>query len=177
MEKQKLNLIKAGNLSLTDLEKFLNKNSELFDNILNEIIEHNIESELEYLAGLQGIEFERYCFGSVYGNDYNASITDIDKFLDNSFEQDNELFYELLEKLGNDKDNKSLMKETVDMLWLEVDERAIYDGIGIEDIISCESDFIDNYLNEYQIAVDLSTYEEYCAYELYELDIDYQDLN
>ena len=176
---EKLNLRRADNLTTAELAKVMSENYETYNIILEEVIDNNIEYAIEYLENLKGIEFYRYTFGSVFGNDYEAEITDVDEFLKNNFSSDNETFYELLNELKKYKENIALQKELLNMLFSEVDSDATLENYDLKEIVYYESDMFDNWLNHYEMAVDMNTYELYNSYELEELDldIDYQDLD
>ena len=173
---EKLNLRRADNLTTEELTKVMIENYETYDMILEEIINNNIEYAIEYLENLKGIEFYRYTFGSVFNNDYKADIVNIDRFLNNSFDSDNDAFYKLLDELKADKENTALQKELLNILFSGVDDNAMLE-YDVEEIVCYESDWFDNWLGHYEVAVDMNTYKLYSSYELEELDIDYQDLD
>lgn len=177
---EKLKLRRADNLTTVELAKVMSENYETYNIILEEIINNNIEFVIEYFESLKGIEFYRYTFGSVYNNDYEANITDIDEFLTkNNFFSDNETFHELLNELEKDKNNVKLQKELMNMLFTEEDEDATLGNYDLGEIVYNESDTFDNWLGYYEMAVDMNSYKLYSSYELEELDldIDYQDLD
>lgn len=174
---EKLKLRRADNLTTEELAKVMSENYETYYIILEEVIERNIEYTIEYLEHLQGIEFYSYTFGSVFNNDYEADITNIDKFLENDFNSNNESFYELLNKLKKDKENVELQESLLNMLFSEVDSDAILENHDLKEIVYYESDVFDNWLNHYEMAVDMNSYELYSSYELEELGIDYQELD
>ena len=176
---EKLKLRRADNLTTEELAKVMSENYETYNIILEEVIERNIEYAIEYLEHLQGIEFYRYMFGSVYNNDYEAKITNIDKFLTNNFNSNNDTFYELLNELEKDKENVRLQNELLNMLFSELDSYTMYEDYTLEEITYSESDVFDNWLGHYEMAVDMNSYKLYSSYELEELDldIDYQDLD
>ena len=182
MEKEKMNLTRAKNLTTQQLEVFMKNNLELYDYIVGVIINQNIENELESLYQLEGIEIQKVMFGSVYANDYQVDIIDdIEEFLNNDFGNllwlDNETFYETLEKLQQDKNNNTLLNDLLNLMFQEIDERATFDGYSINEVVNLNYDDFDNYFNEYEVAVDLNTFKAYNSYELEQLDIDYQDLD
>ena len=87
---------------------------------------------------------------------------------------------ERLNELKKDKENVEIQESLLNMLFNELDSDAIlleYDDW--EDIVYNESDMFDNWLNHYEMAVDMNSYKLYSSYELEELDldIDYQDLD
>lgn len=177
---EKLNLRRADNLTTVELAKVMSENYETYNIILEEIINNNCDFAVEYLDNLKGIEFYRYTFGSVYNNDYEASITNIDEFLtNNNFFSDNETFHELLNELEKDKENVELQESLLNTLFSEVDSEAILENYDLEEILDYESDTFDNWLGHYEMAVDMNSYKLYSSYELEELDldIDYQDLD
>lgn len=174
---EKLKLRRADNLTTEELAKVMSENYETYYIILEEIINNNIDYMAEYLEGLKGIKFYSYTFGSVFNNDYEADITNIDEFLDNNFNSDNESFYELLNELKKDKGNVELQESLLNMLFSEVDSDAILENHDLKEIVYYESDMFDNWLNHYEMAVDMDSYELYNSYELEELGIDYQDLD
>lgn len=176
---EKLNLRRADNLTTEELAKVMSKNYETYNMILEEIINNNIDYMIEYLEDLKGIEFYSYTFGSVFNNDYEADITNIDEFLNNNFNSNNDTFYELLNELKKDKENAKLQKELLDILFNELDSNAMLESYDLEEIVYYESDMFDNWLNHYEVAVDMNSYKLYSSYELEELDldIDYQDLD
>ena len=176
---EKLKLRRADNLTTAELTKVMNENYETYNIILEEIIDINIEYAIEYLEGLEGIKFYSYTFGSVFSNDYEADITNIDEFLNNNFNSDNGTFYELLNELKKDKENVELQESLLNMLFSELDSEAILENYDLEEIVYYESDMFDNWLNHYDMAVDMNSYKLYSSYELEELDldIDYQDLD
>ena len=183
MKLEKMNLTRAANLTTKQLEVFMKKNLELYDDILDVIIHQNIENEMESLYQLEGIEIYEMMFGSVYANDYQVDITDIEEFLNNDFDKllwlDNATFYEKLEKLQQEKEkeNNTLLYDLLDLMFQEIDERATFDGYSIEEVVGLNYDDFDNYFNEYEIAVDLNTFKIYNSYDLEQLDIDYDDLD
>lgn len=176
---EKLNLRRADNLTTAELVEVMEHNYETYNIVLDDIIDGNIQYAIEYLEHLKGIEFYSYTFGSVFNNDYEADITNVDKFLNNNFNSDNETFYELLNELKKDKDNAKLQKELLDILFNELDSNAMLESHDLEEIVYYESDMFDNWLNHYEVAVDMDNYKLYDSYELEELDldIDYQDLD
>lgn len=176
---EKLELRRADNLTTKELAKVMSENYETYNIILEEIIDNNIEYAIEYLENLKGIEFYRYTFGSVFSNDYEAEITDVNEFLKNNFNNGNDTFYELLNELKEDKKNIALQKELLNMLFSEVDDNVMLESYDVEEIVCYESDWFDNWLNYYEMAVDMNSYKLYSSYELEELDldIDYQDLD
>src|SRR5574344_130943 len=175
---EKLELRRADNLTTAELTKVMSENYETYNIILEEIIERNIEYAIEYLENLKGVKFYGYTFGSVYNNDYEAEFKNIDEFLTNHFNSGNDTFYELLDELEKDKDNVKLQNELLNMLFSDVDSYAMYDDYGIDEVVDSDSDVFDNWLNYYEMAVDMNSYKLYSSYELEELDldIDYQDL-
>lgn len=177
---EKLNLRRADNLTTVELARVMSENYETYNIILEEIINNNIEFVIGYFETLKGIEFHRYTFGSVYNNDYEANITDIDEFLTkNNFLSDNDTFYELLNELEKDKNNVKLQEELMNMLFTEEDEYATLENYDLGEIVCNDSDTFDNWLGHYEMAVDMNSYKLYSSYELEELDldIDYQDLD
>ena len=176
---EKLKLRRADNLTTAELTKVMSENYETYNMILEEITNNNIDYMVEYLERLKGIKFYSYTFGSVFNNDYEADITSIDEFLNNNFNSNNDTFYELLNELKIDKENVELQKSLLNMLFSEVDSEAILENYDLEEIVYCESDMFDNWLNHYEMAVDMNSYKLYSSYELEELDldIDYQDLD
>ena len=176
---EKLKLRRADNLTTAELTKVMNENYETYNIILEEIINSNIDYMVEYLEDLKGIKFYSYTFGSVFDNDYEADITNIDEFLNNNFNSDNGTFYELLNELKKDKENVELQESLLNMLFSELDSEAILENYDLEEIVYYESDMFDNWLNHYDMAVDMNSYKLYSSYELEELDldIDYQDLD
>ena len=176
---EKLELRRADNLTTTELTKVMSENYETYNIILEEIVDNNIEYAIEYLENLKGIEFYRYTFGSVFSNDYEAEITDVDEFLKNNFSSDNETFYELLNELKKDKENIALQKELLNMLFSEVDSDATLENYDLKEIVYYESDMFDSWLDHHDMVLDMNTYKLYSSYELEELglDIDYQDLD
>ena len=176
---EKLKLRRADNLTTEELVKVMSENYETCDIILEEIINSNIDYMVEYLEDLKGIKFYSYTFGSVFDNDYEADITNIDEFLNNNFNSDNGTFYELLNELKKDKENVELQESLLNMLFSELDSEAILENYDLEEIVYYESDMFDNWLNHYDMAVDMNSYKLYSSYELEELDldIDYQDLD
>lgn len=181
MTKEKMDLIKAENMTLKELSEFMNANNELYEAILDELIGINIDSELDRLQSLNGIEVHSVMFGSVYANDYVADVTDVEEFLDNDFSNDlnidNGTFYDVLEKLASDTENKELLGLLLNLMFQEVDERAMLEAYTLNEIVEYETDFFDNYFNQYEIVVDLDTMKEYTGSELEELGVDYQDLD
>ena len=109
---EKLKLRRADNLTTEELIKVMSENYETCNIILEEIINSNIDYMVEYLEGLKGIKFYSYTFGSVFNNDYEADITNIDEFLDNIFNSNNDTFYELLNELKKDKGDKQKVSNT-----------------------------------------------------------------
>ena len=176
---EKLKLRRADNLTEAELTKVMSENYETYNIILEEITNNNVEYAIEYLENLKGIEFYSYTFGSVYNNDYKAEIKNIDEFLTNNFNSDNDTFYELLNELKKDRENDKLQKELLNMLFSELDSDVILENYDLEEIVYYESDVFDNWLNHYEMAVDMDSYKLYSSYELEELDldIDYQDLD
>ena len=176
---EKLKLRRADNLTTEELVKVMSENYETYNIILEEIVNNNIDYMVEYLEDLKGIKFYSYTFGSVFNNDYEADITNIDEFLSNNFNSDNDTFYELLNELKKDKENVELQESLLDMLFSELDSEAILENYDFEEIVYCESDMFDNWLGHYEMAVDMNSYKLYSSYELEELDldIDYQDLD
>lgn len=178
MKKEKLNLRRADNLTIEELVKVMKHNYETCNTILDDIVDNNIEYAIEYLKDLKGIKFYSYTFGSVFNNDYEADITSVDEFLNNNFNSNNDTFYELLNDLKEDKDNDKLQEELLNMLFNELDSDAIlleyYDW---EDIVYYERDMFDNWLNHYEMAVDMDSCTLYDSYDLEELGIDYQELD
>ena len=176
---EKLKLRRADNLTTEELVKVMNENYETYNIILEEIVNNNIDYMVEYLEDLKGIKFYSYTFGSVFDNDYEADITNIDEFLNNNFNSDNGTFYELLNELKKDKENVELQESLLNMLFSELDSEAILENYDLEEIVYYESDMFDNWLNHYDMAVDMNSYKLYSSYELEELDldIDYQDLD
>ena len=169
---EKLNLRRADNLTTAELTKVMSENYQTYYIILEEIISNNIDYMVEYLEDLKGIKFYSYTFGSVFNNDYEADITNIDEFLNNNFNSDNESFYKLLSELKKDKENDKLQKELLNMLFSEVDDNAMLESYDIEEIVCYESDMFDNWLGHYEMVVDMNTYKLYNSYELEELDLD-----
>ena len=176
---EKLKLRRADNLTTAEITKVMNENYETYNIILEEIVNNNIDYMVEYLEDLKGIKFYSYTFGSVFDNDYEADITNIDEFLNNNFNSDNGTFYELLNELKKDKENVELQESLLNMLFSELDSEAILENYDLEEIVYYESDMFDNWLNHYDMAVDMNSYKLYSSYELEELDldIDYQDLD
>ena len=176
---KKLNLRRADNLATKELVKTMSENYEIYNIILEEIIDMNVEYAIDYLENLKGVEFYSYIFGSVFNNDYKADIVNIDKFLSNNFDSDNETFYELLNSLRKDKENDKLQKELLNMLFDELDSNTTLESYDMEEVVYCESDMFDNWLSYCEMAVDMNNYKLYSSYELEELDldIDYQDLD
>lgn len=176
---EKLKLRRADNLTTEELAKVMSENYETYNIILEEIVNNNIDYMVEYLEDLKGIKFYFYIFGSVFNNDYEADITNIDEFLNNNFNSDNDTFYELLNELKKDKENVELQESLLNMLFSELDSEAILENYCLEEIAYYESDTFDNWLNHYEMAVDMNSYKLYSSYELEELDldIDYQDLD
>ena len=176
---EKLKLRRSDNLTTEELAKVMSENYETYSIIIVEVIVRNIEYAIEYLENLKGVEFYRYTFGSVFNNDYEAEITDVDEFLKNNFSSDNETFYELLNELKKDKENIALQKELLNMLFSEVDSDATLENHDLKEIVYYESDMFDSWLGYYEMAVDMNSYKLYSSYELEELDldIDYQDLD
>lgn len=176
---EKLNLRRADNLTTEELAKVMSENYETYNIILEENVNNNIDYMVEYLEDLKGIKFYFYIFGSVFNNDYEADITNIDEFLNNNFNSNNDTFYELLNELKKDKENVELQKELLDILFNELDSNAMLESYDLEEIVYYESDMFDNWLNHYEVAVDMNSYKLYSSYELEELDldIDYQDLD
>lgn len=174
---EKLNLRRADNLTTAELVEVMEHNYETYNIVLDGIIDGNIQYAIEYLEHLKGIEFYSYTFGSVFNNDYEADITNVDKFLNNNFNSDNETFYELLNELKKDKDNAKIQKELLDILFNELDSNTMLESYDLEEIVYYESDMFDNWLNHYEVAVDMDNYKLYDSYELEELDIDYQELD
>lgn len=176
---EKLNLRRADNLTTKDLVKTMSKNYEVYNIVFEEIIDMNVEYAIDYLENLKGVEFHSYIFGSVFNNDYEADIVNIDKFLNNNFDSDNETFYELLNSLRKDKKNDKLQKELLNMLFGELDSNTTLESYDLEEVVYYESDMFDNWLGNHEMAVDMSSYKLYNSYELEELglDIDYQDLD
>ena len=176
---EKLKLRRADNLTTEELAKVMSKNYETYNIILEEIVNNNIDYMVEYLEDLKGIKFYSYTFGSVFDNDCEADITNIDEFLNNNFNSDNGTFYELLNELKKDKENVELQESLLNMLFSELDSEAILENYDLEEIVYYESDMFDNWLNHYDMAVDMNSYKLYSSYELEELDldIDYQDLD
>ena len=181
MTKEKMNLLKAESMTLKELNEFMVANNELYEAILDELIGINIDSELDRLQSLNGIEVHSVMFGSVYANDYVVDVTDVEEFLDNDFSNDlnidNGTFYEVLEKLASDTENKELLGLLLNLMFQEVDERAMLEAYTLNEIVEYETDFFDNYFNQYEIVVDLDTMKEYTGSELEELGVDYQDLD
>lgn len=181
MTKEKMDLRRADNLTLNELRQFMIKNNELYETILDELISINIDSELDRLYSLNGMEVHSVMFGSVYANDYIVDVTDLEEFLENDFSGelgiDNGTFYDVLEKLKNDNENEKLLTELLNLMFQEVDERAMLESYALNEILEYESDFFDNYFNQYEIVVDLDTMKEYTSNDLEELGIDYQDLD
>ena len=176
---EKLKLRRANNLTTEELAKVMSENYETYNIILEEIINSNVEYAIDYLEHLKGIKFYSYTFGSVFNNDYEADITNIDKFLNNNFNSDNDTFYELLNELKKDKENVELQNELLNMLFSELDSDTTLENHDLEEIVYNESDTFDNWLGYYEMAVDMNSYKLYSSYELEELDldIDYQDLD
>ena len=176
---EKLELRRADNLTTAELAKVMSENYETYNIILEEVIENNIEYAIEYLENLKGVKFYGYRFASVYRNDYEADITNIDEFLTNNFNSGNDTFYELLDELEKDKDNVKLQNELLNMLFSELDSDTMLENHDLIEIVYYESDMFDNWLGYYEMAVDMNSYKLYSSYELEELDldIDYQDLN
>lgn len=174
---EKLNLRRADNLTTEELAKVMSENYETYNIILEEVIERNIEYTIDYLDSLKGIEFYSYTFGSVFSNDYEAEIKNIDEFLTNHFDSDDDTFYELLNELKKDKENDKLQKELLNMLFNELDSGAVLEDYDIKEVVDYESDVFDNWLNYYEMAVDMDSYKLYSSYELEELGIDYQELD
>lgn len=176
---EKLKLRRADNLTTEELAKVMSENYETYNIILDDIINNNIDYMVEYLENLKGIKFYSYTFGSVFNNDYEADITNIDEFLNNNFNSDNDTFYELLNELKKDKENDKLQKELLNMLFSELDSVSTLENHDLEEIVYYESDMFDNWLGHYKMAVDMNSYKLYSSYELEELDldIDYQDLD
>src|SRR5574344_216086 len=176
---EKLELRRADNLTTEYLTKVMEHNYEIYNIILEEIIDNNVEFAIEYLENLKGIEFHSYKFGSVFMNNYEADITNVDEFLDNNFNSDNDNFYELLNKLEKDKNNVELQEELVNMLFSELDSDVILENYDLEEVVNYESVVFGNWLHHYDMAVDMNSYKLYSSYELEELDldIDYQDLD
>ena len=102
---EKLELRRADNLTMEELAKVMSENYETYNIILEEVIDNNIDYMADYLENLGGVEFYRYAFGSVFNNDYEAEVTNIEEFLDNDFNIDNDTFYELLNELKKDNNN------------------------------------------------------------------------
>lgn len=176
---EKLELRRADNLTTAELTKVMSENYETYNIILEEVIENNIEYAIEYLENLKGVKFYGYRFGSVYRNDYEADITNIDEFLTNNFNSGNDTFYELLDELEKDKDNVELQNELLNMLFSELDSDTMLENHDLIEIVYYESDMFDSWLGYYEMAVDMNSYKLYSSYELEELDldIDYQDLD
>ena|SRR5699024_2192905 len=176
---EKLKLRRADNLTTAELTKVMSENYETYNIILEEVIDNNVEYAIDYLENLKGIKFYSYTFGSVFNNDYEADITSIDKFLNNNFNSDNDTFYELLNELKKDKENVELQESLLNMLFSELDSDTTLENYDLEEIVYYESDMFDNWLNHYDMAVDMNSYKLYSSYELEELDldIDYQDLD
>lgn len=174
---KKLKLRRADNLRTAQLIKLMSENYETYNIILKEIINNNCDFAVEYLENLKGIEFHNYTFGSVFINDYEAEITSIEEFLNNNFNSDNDNFYKLLNELEKDKNNVKLQKELLDMLFNEEDSNATLENYYLEEIVCYESDTFDNWLNHYEMVVDMDSYKLYSSYDLEELGIDYQDLD
>ena len=176
---EKLKLRRADNLTIEELAKVMSENYETYNIILEEIINNGIEFTIEYLEGLKGVKFYRYTFGSVFNNDYEAEITNVEEFLNNNFNSDNDTFYELLNELKKDQNNVELQEELLNMLFDEEDSNVTLENYDLEEIVNYESDMFDNWLNRYDMAVDMNNYKLYSSYELKELDldIDYQDLD
>ena len=176
---EKLKLRRADNLTMEELAKVMSENYETYNIILEEIIERNIYYMVEYLEGLKGIKFYSYTFGSVFSNDYEAEITNVEEFLNNNFNSDNDTFYELLNELKKDNNNVDLQEELLSMLFSGLDSDVLLENHDIKEIVYYESDFFNNWLNDYEMAVDMNSYKLYSSYELEELDldIDYQDLD
>ena len=176
---EKLKLRKADNLTTKELAKVMSENYETYNIILEEIINNGIEFTIEYLEGLKGVKFYSYTFGSVFNNDYEAEITNVEEFLNNNFNSDNDTFYELLNELKKDNNNAELQEELLNMLFNEEDSNVTLENYDLEEIVCYESDWFDNWLNYYEMAVDMNSYKLYSSYELEELDldIDYQDLD
>ena len=151
---EKLNLRRADNLTTKDLVKTMSKNYEVYNIILEEIIDMNIECAIDYLENLKGVEFHSYVFGSVFNNDYRADIVNIDRFLNNSFDSDNETFYELLNKLRKDKENDKLQKELLNMLFDGLDNSTTLESYDMEEVVYCESDTFGSWLDRHKMAVD-----------------------
>ena len=176
---EKLKLRRSDNLTTEYLAKVMSENYETYNIILEEIIDNNVEYAIEYLENLKGIKFYSYRFGSIFNNDYEAEITNIDEFLNNNFNSDNDTFYELLNELEKDKENVKLQNELLNMLFSEVDSDVILENYNLEEIVEYESVVFGNWLHHYDMAVDMNSYKLYSSYELEELDldIDYQDLD
>ena len=174
---EKLNLRRADNLTTEELAKVMSENYETYLIILEEVIDRNIEYTIDYLDSLKGIEFYSYTFGSVFSNDYEAEIKNIDEFLTNHFDSDDDTFYELLNELKKDKENDKLQKELLNMLFNELDSESVLEDYDIKEVVDYESDVFDNWLNYYEMAVDMDSYKLYSSYELEELGIDYQELD
>lgn len=179
MKLEKINLTRADNLTTKQLEVFMRKNLELFDDILDVIINQNIENEMASLYQLEGIEIHKVMFGSVYANDYEVDITDIEEFLKNDFDKllwlDNATFYETLEKLQKNKDNNKLLNDLLNLMFQEIDERAVFEGYSISEVIDLSYDSFDNYFNDVKIVVDLKTMKCYNEYDLEQIGLDYDD--
>lgn len=176
---EKLKLRRADNLTMEELAKVMSENYETYNIILEEVVERNIYYMVEYLEGLKGIKFYSYAFGSVFSNDYEAEITNVEEFLNNNFNSDNDTFYELLNELKKDNNNVDLQEELLSMLFSGLDSDVLLENHDIKEIVYYESDFFNNWLNDYEMAVDMNSYKLYSSYELEELDldIDYQDLD
>ena len=176
MKKEKMNLKKAENLYMNEMVQLMKNDNETYDDIVNLITYKNIEYELEQLNSLKGIKVYKIMFGSVYANDYTAEVTNIEEFLDNDFNIDNGTFYELLEKLKQEKDNEKLLQELLDMMFTEIDERATLEGYSMEDIIYEESDFFNNVLSENSLWYDTEEMKIYYEFELEEMGYDIYEL-
>ena len=176
---EKLKLRRADNLTMENLAKVMSENYETYNIILEDIINNNVDYMVEYLEGLKGIKFYSYTFGSVFSNDYEAEITNVEEFLNNNFNSDNDTFYELLNELKKDNNNVDLQEELLSMLFSGLDSDVLLENHDIKEIVYYESDFFNNWLNDYEMAVDMNSYKLYSSYELEELDldIDYQDLD
>ena len=133
----------------------------------------------DYLENLGGVEFYRYAFGSVFNNDYEAEVTNIEEFLDNDFNIDNDTFYELLNELKKDNNNVKLQEELLNMLFSGLESEVLLENYDLEEIVDYENVIFNNWLYHYEMAVDMNSYKLYSSYELEELDldIDYQDLD
>ena len=163
---EKLNLRRADNLTTKDLVKAMSKNYEVYNFILEEIIDMNIEYAIDYLENLKGVELYSYTFGSVFNNHYKAEIKNINEFLTNNFNSDNETFYELLNKLEKDKENDTLQKELLNMLFSELDSNTTLEGYDLEEIVYYESDMFNNWLGDHEMVVGMDNYKLYSSYEL-----------